>query len=223
MLKRQQFKLTEDNLQLFTKCSRIQKIWTHYQPILTKLIGKTYTPQQHVLTLNVKNTNKDTRKLTLTIIQIILFEIRQSRNNNKYDKNLLPQHTITTKTNAQPRPSARSLMLRGKIFQKRAISRRVEATQFKTKSILKRSQQYIHTLHNVERDLLGTSKISFKSLSTSDVNSFRGAFNDEIIFIASFIPTCFSSTIFLKIFIWVSNLNLSRSLLKSKDIVKVQD
>ena len=36
--------LTEDNLHLFTKCSRIQKIWTHYQTILTKLIGKTYTP-----------------------------------------------------------------------------------------------------------------------------------------------------------------------------------
>ena len=70
---------------------------------------------------------------------------------------------------------------------------------------------------------VGTSKISLTSLSTSDTNSFRDAFNDEIIFIASFIPTCFSSTIFLKVFIWVSNLNLSRSLLKSKDIAKVQD
>ena len=80
--------------------------------------------------------------------------------------------------------------------------------------------------------MVGTSKISFIRLSTSDTNSirdafntnsFRDAFNDEIIFIASFIPTCFSSTIFLKVFIWVSNLNLSRSLLKSKDIAKVQD
>ena len=42
-------RLTEDNLHLFTKCSRILKIWTHYQPKLTKLIGKTYTPQQHLL------------------------------------------------------------------------------------------------------------------------------------------------------------------------------
>ena len=25
-----------DNLQLLTKCSRIQKIWTHYQPITNK-------------------------------------------------------------------------------------------------------------------------------------------------------------------------------------------
>ena len=65
--------------------------------------------------------------------------------------------------------------------------------------------------------------ISFTSLSTSDTNSFRDAFNDEIIFIASFIPTCFSSAIFLKVFIWVYNLNLSRSSIKSKNIAKVQD
>ena len=71
--------------------------------------------------------------------------------------------------------------------------------------------------------VVGTSKISFTSLSTSDTKSIRDAFNDEIIFIASFIPTCFSSTIFLKVFIWVSNLNLSRSLVKSEDIAKVLD
>ena len=71
--------------------------------------------------------------------------------------------------------------------------------------------------------MVGTSKISFTSLSTSDTDGFRDAFNDEIIFIASFIPTCFSSTIFLKVFIWVSNLNLPRSLLKSEDIAKVHD
>ena len=70
---------------------------------------------------------------------------------------------------------------------------------------------------------MGTSKISFTSLSTSDTNSFRDAFNDEIVFIASFFPTCFLLTIFLKVFTWVSNLNLSRSLLNSKYIAKVQD
>ena len=77
--------LTEDNLDLVIKCVRIQKIWTHHQTILTKLIGKTYTPQQHLLSLNVLNTYKYTRKLTLTIIQIILLEIWRSRNNNKND------------------------------------------------------------------------------------------------------------------------------------------
>ena len=72
------------------------------------------------------------------------------------------------------------------------------------------------TLHNVERNLLltalvvATSKISLTNLSTPDINSFRDTFNDEIIFIASFIPTCFSSTIFFKVFIWVFNLNLLR-------------
>ena len=85
------------------------------------------------------------------------------------------------------------------------------------------------TLHNVGCDLsltalvVGTSKISWTSFSTSDTNSFQDAFNDEIISITSFIATCFSSTIFLKVFIWVSNLNLSRSLLKSKAIAKGQD
>ena len=71
--------------------------------------------------------------------------------------------------------------------------------------------------------MVGTSKISSTSLSTSDTNSFRDAFNDEIIFIVSFIPTCVSSATFFKVFIWVSNLNLSRSLLKSKDIAKIHD
>ena len=71
--------------------------------------------------------------------------------------------------------------------------------------------------------MVGTSKISFTSLSTSDTKSIRDAFNDEIIFIASFIPTCFSSPIFFKVFIWVSNLDLSMSLLKSKGIAKVDD
>ena len=84
-------------------------------------------------------------------------------------------------------------------------------------------------MHNVERDLsltalvVGTSKITLTRLSTSDTNSFRDAFNDEIIFIPSFIPTCFSSTIFFKVFIWVSNLNLSTSLIKSEAIAKVHD
>ena len=83
----------------FTKC---QRIWTHYQPILTKLAGKNYNPQEHLLTLSVSNVNNHTIKLTLTIIQIIIHEIWESRNNN-YDKTLIPQHAIITKINAQLR------------------------------------------------------------------------------------------------------------------------
>ena len=41
-------------------------------------------------------------KSTITITQIMLYEIWQSRNNNKYDKKLLPQQTvIINKINAQ--------------------------------------------------------------------------------------------------------------------------
>ena len=93
----------EDNIHLFTKCPRIKKIWTHYQPSLTKLTGKNYNPQQHLLTLSVTNLHKHATKLTLTIIQIILHKISESRNNNKQDKTLLSQDTIITKINAQLR------------------------------------------------------------------------------------------------------------------------
>ena len=65
----------------------------------------------------------------------------------------------------------------------------------------------------------GTSKIRLTSLSISDTNSLGDAFN-EIIFIVSFISTCFLSAIFFKVFTRVSNLNLSTSLLKSEDIAK---
>ena len=46
--------LIEDYLHLFTKCIRIQKIWKHCKPYLTKLTSQTYTPQQHTLTLTIK-------------------------------------------------------------------------------------------------------------------------------------------------------------------------
>ena len=55
----------------------------------------------------------------------------------------------------------------------------------------------MHTLHNNQRDLsltalvVGTSKISLTSFSTSDTINFRDAFNDEITFIASFIQLAF--------------------------------
>ena len=88
----------EDNLHLFTQCVRIRNIWKHYQTILTKLTGKNYSPQQHLLTLNTLNTNKNTTKLTITIIQIITYEIWQSCN-YKYENKLLPQRTIISKIN----------------------------------------------------------------------------------------------------------------------------
>ena len=95
---------TEDNIHLFIQCPRIKNIWTHYQSTLAKLTGKNHNTEQHLLTLSVNKLNKDTTKLTLTIIQIMIYEIYESRNNNnKYDKILIPGRTIITKINAQLR------------------------------------------------------------------------------------------------------------------------
>ena len=63
--------------------------------------GQNYTLQQHPLILNIPNKNKNAAKLTITIIQVILFEIWQSRNNYKHEHKLLPQQTIVEKINAQ--------------------------------------------------------------------------------------------------------------------------
>ena len=38
-------------------------------------------------------------------MQIIIYEIWESKNNNKYDKTIMQQHTIITKINAQLRIS----------------------------------------------------------------------------------------------------------------------
>ena len=85
---------------LFTECPRIKKIWTYYQPLITKLTGKNYNPQHHLFTLSINNLNKHTTKLILTIAQITLHEIWVSRNNYKYDNTLIPQDTIINKINA---------------------------------------------------------------------------------------------------------------------------
>ena len=68
--------------------------------------------------------------------------------------------------------------------------------------------------------MVGTSTISLTSLSTSDTSSFRDAFNDEIILLFLLFKLVFHQQHFSKFF-FGSNLNLSRSLLKSEDIAKV--
>ena len=93
----------QDNIHLFIQCPRIKNIWTYYRSTLTKLTGKNHNTEQHLLTLSVNKLNKHTTKLTLTTIQIIIHEIWESRNNNKYDKTLIPKHTIINKINAQLR------------------------------------------------------------------------------------------------------------------------
>ena len=94
---------TEDNIHLFIQCPKIKNIWAYCQSTLTKLTGKNHDTEYHLLTLSVNKLNNHTTKLTLTVIQIIIYEIWESRNNNKYDKTLIPQHTIINKINAQLR------------------------------------------------------------------------------------------------------------------------
>ena len=69
--------------------------------------------------------------------------------------------------------------------------------------------------------LVGNVKINLTSLSTWDTNNFWDAFSDEIIVMASFIPTCFSSTMWFKVFSWAPNLNLCSSLLSKMLCINV--
>ena len=88
--------LTEDdNVHLFLYCTIIKTIWTHYQTVFPKLTGKYYTPQHHLLTLNISNTNKHTRKLTLTIIQIILIP-KNTNANTATNKTFEVPHSVHT-------------------------------------------------------------------------------------------------------------------------------
>ena len=91
----------EDILHLFIKCNRIKTLWNSYDQYYKKLTGNTATPEQHILTLSSNNKNKRIKKLILMLTQAIMFEIWQSRNNNKYDKTLLTQKTITNKIKTQ--------------------------------------------------------------------------------------------------------------------------
>ena len=93
----------ENNLHLFITCPRIKKIWTDYQPFLTKLTNTQNKPEEHILTLSTAKQNKPTTKLLLTIIQIILYEICTTRNNYKYDKTQIPQDIMRNKINTRIR------------------------------------------------------------------------------------------------------------------------
>ena len=57
---------------------------------------RNYTPHQHIFTL-IANTNSKIKKLTLTLTQIIMYEIWTTRNNLKYDKVHITQNTIIAK------------------------------------------------------------------------------------------------------------------------------
>ena len=86
----------EDKIHLFITCNRIRKIWTHFQPYYKKLTRRNYTPQQYIFTLTA-NTNSKTKKLTIALTQIIMYEIWITRNNLKYVNVHITQNTIITK------------------------------------------------------------------------------------------------------------------------------
>ena len=93
--------MTEDNLHLFIKCNRIQNIWKNYHATYQKLTKQQHTPQEHILTLSSNNISSKCKKLILTLTQIIIYEIWQSRNNLKCDNLQLSQNTIINKINSQ--------------------------------------------------------------------------------------------------------------------------
>ena len=86
--------IKEDNIHLFTTCTRVKKIWKYFQPTYQKLIKRQHTLQQRTSTLSANNLNSKNKKLILTLTQLIMYEIWKSRNNIKYDKIQLPQETI---------------------------------------------------------------------------------------------------------------------------------
>lgn len=93
--------MTGHNLHVLTKCNRIQNIWKHYHAIYQKLTKQQHTSQQHILTLSSNNTSSKCKKLILTLAQIIIYEIWQTRNNLKYDNVQLSQNAIIKKINSQ--------------------------------------------------------------------------------------------------------------------------
>ena len=87
-------------MHLFARCRIATKIWKTYQQTYLQLTGQTtFNYEQTVLTLHLVGTdlNDKQRKLTLTLTNIILQEIWNSR--NKFEKeNLLPNIERSVKT-----------------------------------------------------------------------------------------------------------------------------
>ena len=91
--------IKEDNIHLFTTCTRIKKIWKYFQPTYEKLTKKQYTPRQHIFTLSTNNLNSKNKKLILTLTQLIMYEIWTSRNDLKYDKTTITGNNYNKNSN----------------------------------------------------------------------------------------------------------------------------
>ena len=89
---------TEDNLYLFISCNGNME---RRQTNILEINQKTpHTRPTHTLTSN--NNNYKCKKLVLTLTQLIINEIWQSRNSFKYHKVLLAQETRNKISNSRP-------------------------------------------------------------------------------------------------------------------------
>ena len=93
-------KKAETTLHLFARCTIATKIWKTYQQTYLLLTGQTtFNYEETVLTINLLGTDitDKQRKMTLTLTNIILQELWNSR--NKFEKeNLLPNIERSVKT-----------------------------------------------------------------------------------------------------------------------------
>ena len=93
-------KKTENTLHVFARCKIASKIWKTYQPIYEKLLPNVpFCYEEAAISLNLIDTKitPNTRKLTLTLTNIIIHELWTSR--NKFEKdNILPNIERSVKT-----------------------------------------------------------------------------------------------------------------------------
>ena len=76
-------KVDENILHIFARCKHACNVWTLYKPIYTKLLpNKPYIYEHNALTINLKSqtVKPKIKKLLLTITEIILQELWQTRN-----------------------------------------------------------------------------------------------------------------------------------------------
>jgi hypothetical protein len=75
-------KVDENTLHIFSRCKHATNVWQMYKPIYTKLLpNQPYIYEQNALTINLQNiTNPKIRKLLLTLTEIILQELWNTRN-----------------------------------------------------------------------------------------------------------------------------------------------
>ena len=94
---RQCTKVDETTLHIFAQCKHACNVWKLYQPIFTKLLpGKPFIYEHCALTTNIQSPSLDpkVKKLILTITEIIIQELWQTRN-KCYKEGTQPSRVIS--------------------------------------------------------------------------------------------------------------------------------